>query len=154
MGDLIITTCNRLNGVEIDSLAAFFATLNESNASRYFHPHPFTSEEATKRATYKGNDLYYVILCGIEVVGYGMLRGWDEGYTIPSMGIAIRADYRGDELGGLLMSFLHHAARQKGAGQVRVKVYPENVASKRMVEKMGYQFTSQSEGQLVGYITL
>ena len=93
-------------------------------------------------------------LKSLEVVGYGMLRGWDEGYTVPSMGIAIRADYRGHDMGGLLMGFLHHAARQKGASQVRVKVYPENVASKRMVEKMGYQFSSQSQGQLVGYITL
>lgn len=154
MGDLIITTCNRLNDVEIDSLAAFFSTLRESGATQYFHPHPLTAEEATKRATYRGKDLYYVILSGIEVVGYGMLRGWDEGYSIPSIGIAIRADYRGHDMGGLLMGFLHHAARQKGASQVRVRVYPENVASKRMVEKMGYEFSSQSEGQLVGYITL
>jgi len=87
-------------------------------------------------------------------VGYGMLRGWDEGYSIPSLGVAIRADYRGYGLSYLLIDFLHHAARHKGASQVRVKVYPSNLASKRMCEKMGYQFSSQSQGQLVGYTTL
>lgn len=154
MGDLVITTCNRLKDVEIDTLDAFFSKLRESEVSQYFHPHPFTSEEATKRATYRGKDLYYVILCGIEVVGYGMLRGWDEGYTVPSLGIAIRADYRGYGLGRLLIDFLHHAARQKGASKIMLKVYPSNIVAIRLYEKMGYQFSSKSKGQLVGYITL
>lgn len=154
MGDLIITTCNRLNDAEIDSLGVFFSTIEASEVSQYFHPHPFTLEEAAKRAAYRGQDLYYVVLCGIEVAGYGMLRGWDEGYSIPSLGIAIRADYRGHGLGRLLMDFLHHAARQKGASQVMLKVYPSNAVAVRLYEKVGYLFSSKSQGQLVGYITL
>lgn len=154
MSDLAIINCNRLKDVEVDSLAAFFLTLKESGASQYFHPHPLTSAEATKRATYSGKDLYYVILCSTEVVGYGMLRGWDEGYNIPTIGAAIRADYRDSGLGCLIMEFLHHAARQRGASQIKVKVYSSNVASKRMCEKVGYQFSSEINGQLVGHITL
>ena len=67
---------------------------------KFFHPHPFTTEAARERAAYTGKDLYYVVIEGDEILGYGMLRGWDEGYEVPSLGIVIHPAHRGSVSAG------------------------------------------------------
>ncbi|MFN8537438.1 MAG: hypothetical protein U0232_08190 [Thermomicrobiales bacterium] len=37
-------------------------------------------EQATILTNYAGADLYYVLIAGDTILGYGMLRGWDAGY--------------------------------------------------------------------------
>src|SRR5205823_2006359 len=76
-------------------LAAFFEALRANGDERTFHPHPLTRDEARRRCHYRGKDLYYVATDGARVLGYGMLRGWDEGYAVPSLGIAIAPGCRG-----------------------------------------------------------
>ena len=49
---------------------------------------------AKKIATYEGDDLYFLQIKDNEIAGYAMLRGWDEGYTIPSLGIALHPDFQ------------------------------------------------------------
>jgi len=92
---------------------------------------------------------------GNVVLAYGILRGWDEGYAIPSLGIAVHPDARGTALGELLMHFLHGAARQRGARRVRLKVYSDNLAARSLYAKLGYNFDSVVEdGQLIGTLEL
>jgi len=98
--------------------------------------------------------LYYVAVASDRVLGYGILRGWDEGYQIPSLGIAFLPDARGKGLGRLFMTFLHAAARLRGAKRIRLKVYPDNTVAVKLYEDMGYRYTETSEGQLVGYMDL
>jgi len=135
-------------------LARFFEAIQASGDDRLFHPHPFSAEEAQRRASYQGADLYYVLLQGEQVLGYGMLRGWDEGYAIPSLGIIIDRAARGAGLGLLLMQFLHAAARLRGAGKIRLKVYPDNTAAVALYRRLGYRFEGEEAGQWVGYFDL
>ena len=97
-----------------EGLARFFQELMELGDHRWFHPHPFTAAQAECLAAYQGQDLYYVATRG-EVVAYGMLRGWDEGYQVPSLGIAVHPAWRGRGLAHAFMLFLHAAARERGA---------------------------------------
>ncbi len=90
----------------------------------------------------------------MEVLGYGMLRGWDDGWKIPSLGIALDPRIRGNGTGEMLMHFLHAAARRRGATKVRLKVYPDNRTAIALYKKLGYVFATEEAGQLVGYITL
>lgn len=137
-----------------DGLAAFFAAIREAGDC-HFRPHPFTPEFAQTLSCYQGMDLYYVLVGSSKVVGYGMLRGWDEGYQIPSLGIAIHPEYRGKHFGGLMMGFLHAAARFHGARRVRLKVYAENESALAMYRKLGYRFDlPMDKGQLVGVLEL
>jgi len=46
-----------------------------------------------------------------------MLRGWDEGYETPSLGIAVHPDARGLGLARTFMGFLHAAASFQGAAR-------------------------------------
>ena len=83
-----------------------------------------------------------------------MLRGWDEGYKVPSLGITIHPSVREVGLGRLFMHFLHVAARRRGCDKIRVKVYPQNVSAAALYEKLGYKFETKEAGQLVGFVQL
>jgi GNAT superfamily N-acetyltransferase len=132
-------------------LARFFEGLIAEGADRWFHPHPFTAEHASLLAGYQGRDLYYVATQGEAVVAYGMLRGWEEGFEVPSLGIAVLGRARGTGLARTFMQFLHSAARLRGAPRVRLKVYPENEAARRLYESMGYRFEPGEDHQLLGF---
>ena len=131
-------------------LTRFFEALVAEGADRWFNPHPFTPEHASLLAGYQGRDLYYVATQGEAVVAYGMLRGWEAGYDVPSLGIAVLGRARGTGLARTFMQFLHTAARLNGAPRVRLKVYPENAAARRMYESMGYRFEPGADHQLLG----
>jgi GNAT superfamily N-acetyltransferase len=104
---------------------------------------------------YQGQDLYAVMACDDVPIGYGMLRGWDDGYLVPSLGMYILPEYRGRGMSQALMIFLHAAARLRNASRVRLKVYPQNERARRLYESMGYSFECEPQsGQLVGYVTL
>ncbi len=136
-------------------LEEFFLTISVTADRVLFHPHPFTKEEAKFRSEYKGDDLYYVIIEGhSKILGYGMLRGWDQGYDTPSLGIIVSPEVRGAGLGKLFMHFLHVVARRKGAKRIRLKVYHHNRVAVSLYKKMGYVFNQREEDQLVGFIDL
>lgn len=136
-------------------LADFLRSLEKSGDSKWFHPHPMTEEEAVKRCAYDGKDLYYVATNGGTVLAYGMLRGWDEGWKIPSLGIAVHPSARGTGLAKAFMRFLHAAARANWAETVRLKVFPENEPAVGLYGSLGYAFRKETEaGQLVGYFDL
>jgi ribosomal protein S18 acetylase RimI-like enzyme len=135
-------------------LAEFFSSLHGS-AEQYFHPHPFTDEYAHQLAQYSGTDSYYLVVDGRGILAYGMLRGWDDGYEIPSLGIVVHPDHRGNRLGELLMLFLHAVARHRGAKAVRLKVYRENTTARDLYLRLGYTFDEESLGeQMIGKLTL
>jgi [ribosomal protein S18]-alanine N-acetyltransferase len=146
--------CRRLSPDLVVPLAEFFRKLDEAGDTRHFHPHPFTDEEAEKLSCYSGQDLYCVLVAGRQILGYGMLRGWDEGYQVPSLGIALHPAARGAGLGRMLMHFLHAAAKRRGAARIRLKVYPDNLPAITLYKSLGYIFAAEEEGQLVGHIDL
>lgn len=135
-------------------LAEFFQTLREVGDEPNFHPHSLNTEAAKKLVSYTGLDLYYVAVAGATVLGYGILRGWDEGYEVPSLGIALHPAVRGLGLGRTFMYFLHSAALQKGARRIRLKVYPTNTPALELYKGLGYKFESMEDDQLVGFLDL
>lgn len=137
------------------ALTMFFVALAESGAAHHFHPHPFTPEEAVRICGYPGRDLYCAAVAGNEILGYGMLRGWDVGYAVPSLGIALLPFCFGSGLGKAMMFYLHSCARLRGAKRIRLKVYPDNLRAVRLYETLGYRFEKElSAGQFVGYFEL
>lgn len=136
------------------ALGDFFRTLRHEGADGHFHPHPLTDEEAQRLCAYSGQDLYYVVIENGQILAYGMLRGWDEGFDIPSLGIATRSSSRGLGLGTLLVQFLHAAALRQGAGKVILKVHKDNSAARRLYERLGYSFTDCGTIELHGSIDL
>ena len=152
--DLVVLECRQLAPDLVGALTAFFVALRGNAEGLRFHPHPLTAEEAAARCHYKGKDLYYVLIESGQILGYGMLRGWDAGHEIPSLGIAIHPGARGAGLGRLLMQFLHVAAKRRNVSKVRLKVYPDNQGALSLYRQLGYRFETEEAGQLVGWVDI
>ena len=135
-------------------LLKFFRVINKNNDEKYFHPHPFNQATAEKIANYSGKDLYFLQIFNKDVSGYGMLRGWDEGFINPSLGIIIHPLFRGKGLGLNFMNFLHEQSRIKKASKVRLKVYSGNSAAVKLYKNMGYRFSRYDNNQLIGHFNL
>lgn len=137
------------------ALADFFAAICANEDDRFFHPHPFTSDEAQRLCRYDGRDLYLVAIDGPRVVAYGLLRGWDAGYEVPSLGIAVHPAERGSGIARAFMHFLHTCARRNGSPRVRLKVYPTNTSALTLYQSLGYCFNEKTaDGQLIGVLEL
>jgi ribosomal protein S18 acetylase RimI-like enzyme len=144
-------TVERVTPSCVDSLARLFEELKANGDERFFHPHPLTRDEASRIGSYSGEDVFAVLLVDGEVCGYGLLRGWDEGYRTPSLGVALSPEMRGRGLALAFMKELHELARSRGASSLRLKVYPENRSAVRLYERVGYRFGDELvEEQLVG----
>ncbi len=145
-----VLECRQLSTEWKQSLAKFFKDLDDAGDYLYFHPHPLTATEADRKCEYVGNDLYYVFAEGRTVLAYAMLRGWDEGFSVPSLGIVVHPSVRGIGLGRVFMHFLHIAARRKGATKVRLKVHQSNTYAIRLYTSLGYEFIDKEGDQLIG----
>lgn len=131
-----------------------FHQIENDPTARHFHPHPFTDEYAIKICNYKGFNIYLGMFLESQMIGYGMLRGWDAGYQIPSLGIYISPEFRGQRISNIFMSEIHAIARKNRATRVRLKVYPSNIAAIKLYESFGYKFEPQKNKQLIGYYDL
>lgn len=144
----------RLRPELTSAVAEFFRAVAAGPDHAFFHPHPMTDDEAARLCGYAGRDLYYVACADGRVLAYGLLRGWDEGFAVPSLGIAIAADARGRGLARPFMAFLHAAAKQRGAQQVRLTVYNDNARAVELYRRLGYRLEPKNERELVGRLPL
>lgn len=142
----------RLSAAWSVALGEFFSALCNDEKSKWFHPHDLTQSAANILATYRGLDLYYIVTEAGRVVAYGMLRGWDEGYQVPSVGIAIHPQDRERGIGRVLMHFLHAVARSRGAKRIRLKVYRENTVAIKIYQSLGYSFECSDADEIVGFL--
>lgn len=156
MNDLEIHQLTSLDGPFVSQ---FFAEILHSRLDRTFHPHDFTEDMAWKICRYEGQDWY---AAGImkprserNMAGYVMLRGWDEGYDIPTFGVCVLPRFQGVGVGKALLREAIHVAMRRGAPAVRLKVYPDNAPAIALYRHAGFQFQDQLEhGQMVGYLSL
>ena len=142
----------RLSSTHKVILAKFFEELAHAGDERYFHPHPFSALaiDGIVKLSEEGNDEYWVAVSGEKITQYGLLRGWREGYAIPSLGIAIAPAARGQGLAKKLMYFLHSRAAARGAAEVRLTVDRRNVAAIKLYESLGYVLRPLDSQNLVG----
>ena len=146
----------RLQPAHANALAQLFETIACDEDAHFFHPHAFDARTAKRICSHTGHDLYFAIVVGGRFEGYGMLRGFDEGFAIPSLGIYVARALRGRGAARVLMEHMHSVARQAGAPSIYLKVYPDNVAAVRLYESLGYVFEARldSSGQRVGRFLL
>lgn len=131
------------------ALVELFSSIGED---RFFHPHPLTELEAHLIATAITKDVYLLVGIGDPSIqmafAYGMLRGWQEGWEVPSLGIVVAPQQRGLGIGRMLMEVLHTCARLRNAPAIRLKVYADNEKAKKLYKSLGYQFVGvESDGQ-------
>jgi len=135
-----------------------FSILAEDEGTlRVFHPHPLDTANARRVSTRRSQseDIYFGAFIGEDMVGYGMLRGWEDGYAVPSFGVAVSPRHRGAGIGRVLLEAAVDMARTRGATEMMLKVYPNNHVARRLYESRGFVFEHEpAANQLVGRLRL
>ncbi len=145
-----------LNVELVSELEEFLVNLQCDAESDYFNPHGFDRNSIEKIISSRSKDVYCLMMNSGKVIGYGLLRGWDGDYSVPSLGIAIDKKHRGTGAGTALIFKLHFIAKQKGSNRVRLRVHPENIVALNLYKKVGYYFEDDldSNGYIIGHIKL
>jgi ribosomal protein S18 acetylase RimI-like enzyme len=131
-------------------LAELFAAIDTT----FFRPHPMNAEAAAAIANHAGRDVYLIGHERGQAVAYGMLRGWDEGYPVAFLGVAVRTDHHGHGDGRAMMLALHRAVMAQGSDRVRLHVAPDNTRARRLYDSLGYVEIGEDRGERVMEMTL
>jgi ribosomal protein S18 acetylase RimI-like enzyme len=74
-----------------------------------------------------------------------MLRGWDEGFDVPSFGVLVDHRTQGQGLGRRMTEFAIAEARRLGSRRVRLTVNESNQAAVHLYRSLGFEEVSRSE---------
>jgi ribosomal-protein-alanine N-acetyltransferase len=146
-----------LAGLDRHKLAAFFEILaRDAETVRFFHPHPLTQAYAELLCAGVGRrlDRYFLARRTDQIVGYSILRGWDEGYTVPSFGVGIHPRARGTGLGQILFQHAINESRRAGAPALRLTVNKANLRAVHIYRKFGMAFQEKNADEWIGMLEL
>jgi ribosomal protein S18 acetylase RimI-like enzyme len=146
----------RVSSADAAALGEFFETLaRDEETVRFFHPHPFSRAFAADLCARSetSRDRYYVARYRGRIVAYMMLRGWEEGYAIPSFGVCSHPGLRDAGLGQLLLAHAVTESRAAGAFKLRLTVFKSNQRV-HVYRKFGFLFQDKNEQELVGLLDL
>ncbi len=139
--------------MDINSLEIF--ELKESNAKqlsiklltepkdyiKYFDPFDFSETTIKIILQQKKNDKYFGIFFYNELAGCYMLRGFDEGFEIPSYGVWIASKFSNSGLSTLTLFHAFSFCKLNKIKKLMLKVYPDNIVAKKLYESLGFHQT-------------
>jgi len=119
-----------------EKIKEFFKVI-ENN--KFFHPYPFT-DETIEKIMNSDKDLYSFFLDNGKIIGYFMLRGFDEGYEIPSFGMIVHPDYRGKGIGKMMLKKAIEICKKSKCKKIRLTIDKDNKIAKSIYIKAGFKF--------------
>lgn len=135
---------------DYEGMALFFADNNRPEITRHFHPFPLDADSAYQITCMDKLNRYYLAMHGGHIVGFCMLRGWDEGFAIPSFGVLVDYRYQGRGLGRQLTEFALEEAKRLNSPAVRLSVYESNIRARRLYEMLGFAEVSREPVTITG----
>lgn len=130
-----------VTATDCEGLAAFFEQNNLPVVTRHFRPFPLTAEVAQEITGTSHRDQFYAAFVGQKIVGFTMLRGWDEGFDIPSFGVCVDLRHQGQGLGKRITKFAIAEAERLGCRSLRLTVYGSNERAFRLYQELGFHET-------------
>jgi RimJ/RimL family protein N-acetyltransferase len=106
--------------------------------SRFFYPFGFDRASISNILADQGQDIFMGMYWQGHMVGFFMLRGWNEGYEVPAFGIIIDEKYRGYGLEMLSLDAARAICRLRGARRMMLKMHPDNFSAKGVARKIGF----------------
>lgn len=123
---------------------------------RFFTPFNFDLDTLAEILTHKNRDVFMGIFWQDRMVGFFMLRGWDEGYEAPTYGVLIDERYSGYGLTRLSLKMVKSICKLRRAPRIMLKVHPENEAARKLFEEARFRRTGvdAASGHLVYHFDL
>jgi RimJ/RimL family protein N-acetyltransferase len=137
MKDIEINLLDASNAQEISSLL----TSSSKQYSSYFIPFSFDEKNIESLLHQAIKDKFYGVFVSGRLVGFFMLRGFDEGYSIPSYGVWIAEEFSNKGLSTLTLQHAISFCKINSIKKVMLKVHPDNLAAKHIYEKFGFKQT-------------
>ncbi|MGH9903816.1 MAG: GNAT family N-acetyltransferase [Pyrinomonadaceae bacterium] len=106
--------------------------------SRFFYPFSFDEAALAKILGEQGRDVYMGVYWRGRMVGFFMLRGWNEGFDVPAFGILIDERHRGSGLEMVSLDAAKTICRLRGAGRMMLKMHPDNFSARGVARKIGF----------------
>lgn len=100
-------------------------------------------------------DVYSGVFWQGELAGIFFLRGWDDGYEVPSFGVLIAEKHRGGAFLRLTLDTAKLICRLSGTKSLMAKIHPDNV-SPRGARRLGLHQTGieESSGNIIYHLEL
>ena len=150
MSRRIAAAIREVQGTDYEALNRFFEENNRPEVTRHFHAFPLTSQTAYQIACTSHFDRYYIAIWNGYIVGLCMLRGWDEGFEIPSFGIFVDYRHYGLGLGRQMTEFAIAEARKLGCPKMRLSVYASNIRALCLYTTLGFKEISRERVLITG----
>lgn len=130
----------RLNINQSEELANLLQSADD-NYSQYFIPFPFDLKTISEVLSKSIKDQVYGIYVEDNLVGFYMLRGFDEGYSVPSYGVWISEKYSNKGLSTFTLQHAISFCKLNSIKKIMLKVHPDNITAKHIYEKYGFKQT-------------
>jgi len=143
MSDRTLIKIRQIQDTDYEALADFLEENNKPEITRHFHPFPLTSQTAHQIACAMHLDRYYIGILKGRIVALCMLRGWDEGFDIPSFGIIVDYRHQGLGLSSQMTEFAIAQARELECPSIRLSVYASNIRALGIYKSLGFKETSR-----------
>ena len=99
-------------------------------------------------------NFYTILRLGSKSIGFGMLRGWDEGWEDICLGLIVHQDYRRKGYGRFLMDCLLDEVKRRKIPRVRLHVSPENIPALELYKKVGFKKEGiRDNGEQIWYLS-
>lgn len=122
----------------VDELVALFAANRVPAVTATFDPFELTDEEARRIALEPRRDEYFVARGPTGLVAMSMLRGFDEGFEIPSFGIFVDRRRQGRGIGSWLTQWTIGWSDDHGHPAIRLSVYAGNPRAIGLYRSLGF----------------
>jgi GNAT superfamily N-acetyltransferase len=119
-------------------LGSFFERNNVPAVTAFFHPFALTRETAGGLLAAAMLDRFFLGVRGDDPVAFSMLRGWDAGFAVPSLGMFVDVRWQGRGVGRRMLDATLLAAREAGGTAVRLSVYERNAAAFSLYMSRGF----------------
>lgn len=130
---------------DYQKLSRFFEDNDTAEIVRYFHPFPLNAESAHRITCSQSRDRFYVAVWEGQFAGFSMLRGWEEGYDIPSYGTFVGTNFRKLCIAKDLLGFTIQEAKNMGCPGVRFSTYATNWRVIRAAKIEGFYEVNRKE---------
>jgi len=144
----------QLEPADVAAIAAFMRS-QSTEYLRFFYAFGSDESDIVEILSKCELDVYSGIFWQAELVGIFMLRGWDDGYDVPSFGVLIDEKYRGGAFMRLALDSGKLICRLSGGKRLMAKIHPDNV-SHRGASRLGLQQTGieESTGNIIYHLEL
>ena len=129
----------RLEPSDATELKVFFDKNNTDQVTNNFYPFPLSEETVHRLLAPGSRDLFFLLIIEGEAVGFSMLRGFDEGYEVPSLGMFVGATHQGRGLGRELLKRTYAFAKSHGITSIRLSVFEDNEQAIRLYQNQGFR---------------